>query len=75
MTSNKETPEQKRRADKEQDKDEDLNTQETNQGQVKLMRTITRWGNQEKDGKEHSVTHEDEPHKTEQETITEPKNS
>lgn len=69
-TSNKETPEQQRRADKEQDKDEDLNTQEANQRQVKLMRTITRWGNQEKDGKEHNMTHEDG-----QETITEPKNS
>lgn len=39
------------------------------------MRTITRWGNQEKDGKEHNMTHEDKLQKTEQETIIEPKNS
>ena len=47
-----------------------VNTQEANQRQVNLIRTITREGKQDKDKRWYEITREDEPYQINQDTIT-----
>ena len=53
-------------------KTKELNTQKAIQRQVKLIRTLTSEGKQEKDREQHDVAYEDEPFKIKQETTTKP---